>query len=254
MVDIATFPRPPRLDDRPVRHRMGLVARATDHTSEVDYARILCPRGVGVYVSRIPYANPVTPGTLAAMAPDLAGGAALILPGEPLDALVFGCTSASAVIGDAAVTAAIHRGKPGVRVVTPVSAVLAGLRAVGARRISVLTPYTAATSAPMARLLETEGFTLDRFTCLGMDDDRDMARIAPDDIVDLARAALAPGSDAVFVSCTAVRAAQVIDRIEDATGVPAVSSNHAVAWNVLRILGDEGAGAPGRLMRLPMTS
>ena len=100
--------------------------------------------------------------------------------------MVYGCTSASVVIGDAAVTAAIRRGKPGVPVVTPVSATLAGLRVLGARRISVLTPYSVQTSAPMARLFEAEGFTLDRFTCLNMDDDRDMARIALDDIVALA--------------------------------------------------------------------
>ena len=118
-------------------HRIGLVALATDHTTEVDFARILSPRGIGVYVNRIPYANPVTAETLAAMEPDLAEGAGLILPDEALDAMVYGCTAASVVIGDAAVRAAIHRTKPGVPVVTPISATLAGLRAMGARRISV---------------------------------------------------------------------------------------------------------------------
>ena len=78
-----------------------------------------------------------------------------------------------------------------------------------------------------------------------------MARLSPDSIVAAAQAALVPGSDAIFVSCTAVRAAGVIDRIEDATGVPAVSSNYATAWAVLRACGDTGVAAPGQLMRLP---
>ena len=112
---IQTAPRAARLDPRPMAQRIGLVALATDHTTEVDFARILSPRGIGVYVNRIPYANPVTPDTLAAMEPDLADGAGLILPGEALDAVVYGCTAASVVIGDAAVRAAIHRGKPGCR-------------------------------------------------------------------------------------------------------------------------------------------
>ena len=56
--------RAPRLDPRPVAHRIGLVALSTDHTIEVDFARILAPAGVAVYVSRIPFANPVTPETL----------------------------------------------------------------------------------------------------------------------------------------------------------------------------------------------
>lgn len=252
MSEILVSPRKPVLDDRPLRHRIGLVALATDHTSEVDYARMLAPRGIGVYVNRVLYANPVTPETLAAMEPNLAAAAALILPDEALDAVIYGCTSASVVIGDAAVRAAVQRGKPGVAVVTPVSATLAGLRAMGARRISVLTPYSVATSTPMAQLFEAEGFSVDRFTCLDMDDDRAMARIALDEIVALAVDATAKTSDALFISCTAVRAAGIIDRIEAATTVPTLSSNYATAWNVLRLLNDPGAGAAGHLMTLPL--
>ena len=49
------------------------------------------------------------------MQPALTAGAALILPGEKLDAICYSCTSASVVIGDAAVEAAIRPAKPGVR-------------------------------------------------------------------------------------------------------------------------------------------
>ena len=250
MTQIHVAEHAPQLDPRPVAHRIGLVALATDHTTEVDFARILAPQGVGVYVNRVEYVNPVTPERLRAMEPGLARAASLILPGEALDAVVYGCTSASVVIGESEVRAAIQRGKPGVEVITPVSATLAGLRAMGARRISVLTPYTVETSAPMAALFEAEGFEITRFTCLNMTDDRDMARIAPDEIVALAAKAMAPESDALFVSCTAVRAAGVIDRIEAATGRPALSSNYAAAWRVLRHLGVQAAAAPGHLMRL----
>ncbi|MBW0159548.1 ectoine utilization protein EutA [Sedimentimonas flavescens] len=250
MTQIRVSERSPRLDPRPVAHRIGLVALSTDHTTEVDFARILAPQGVGIYVNRIEYANPVTPERLRAMEPGLAEAASRILPGEALDAVVYGCTSASVVIGDDAVTAAIRRGKPGVPVITPVSATLAGLRAMGARRISVLTPYTVDTSAPMAALFEAEGFEIARFTCLNMSDDREMARIAPEEIVALGAEAAAPGSDALFISCTAVRAAGVIGHIEAAAGCPALSSNYAAAWAVLRHLGLPAAAAPGHLMTL----
>lgn len=250
MTGIDVFPRAPRLDPRPVAHRIGLVALSTDHTSEVDYARILAPAGFGIYVNRIPFANPVTPETLAAMEGDLAAGAALILPGEDLDAIVYGCTSASVCIGDAAVRAQVAKGKPGCPVVTPVSGALNGLRAIGARRISVLTPYTVETSRPMAAMFESLGFAIDRFTCLNMADDRDMARIALDDLVKIAAAAADRASDALFISCTAVRAASVIDRIETAAGLPTLSSNYSAAWNVARLCGVPGALAPGHLMTL----
>ncbi|NEX45597.1 ectoine utilization protein EutA [Pseudotabrizicola algicola] len=250
MTEIRISERQPRLDPRPVAHRVGLVALSTDHTSEVDYARMLCPAGIGVYVNRIPFANPVTPETLRAMEGDLAEGAALILPGEDLDAVIYGCTSASVCIGDAAVRAQVALGKPGCPVVTPISGTLAGLRAMGARRISVLTPYTVETSRPMAAMFEAEGIAIDRFTCLNMEDDREMARIAPDDLVTLASDAAFAGSDALFVSCTAVRAAGVIDRIEAAAGLPALSSNYAAAWQVARLCGVTGPLAAGHLMTL----
>ncbi|MDN5786539.1 ectoine utilization protein EutA [Pseudorhodobacter sp.] len=250
MTEIIVSTQKPVLDTRPLRHRVGLIALATDHTSEVDYARMLVPQGVGLYTARIPYANPVTPETLRAMAPELAQAAALILPDEALDAVIYGCTSASVCIGDAAVTAAIRQGKPDVAVVTPISATLAGLRAFGAKRISVLTPYSVETSRPMADLFEVEGFGLDRFTCLDMDDDREMARISLGSIIDLATQAVAKGSEALFISCTAVRAAGVIAEIEAAVGIPVLSSNYAGAWQVLRLLGDQGAAAPGRLMQI----
>lgn len=250
MTKINLGTRAPRLDPRPVAHRIGLVALATDHTTEVDFARILAPQGVGVYVNRVEYANPVTPERLRAMEPGLAEAAALILPGEELDAVVYGCTSASVVIGEAAVRAALQRGKPGVEVITPVSATLAGLRAMGAKRISVLTPYTVETSAPMAALFEAEGFDIAQFTCLNLTDDRDMARIATDEIVSLGAEAVATGSDALFISCTAVRAAGIIAQVEAAAGCPVLSSNYAAAWAVLRHLGLGAAAAPGHLMTL----
>lgn len=251
-IEIIPADRLPRLDDRPLEKRIGLVILATDHTTEVDFQRMVASERIGVYVSRIHYANPTTPENLLKMQPSLSAGAALILPDERLDAIMYSCTSASVVIGDQKIEEAIHAAKPGVPVVTPTAAAVKGLRAFGAKRISVLTPYTIETSWPMAGYFAGLGFEIDRFTCLGLTDDREMARIAPDEIVSFARQAMAPQSDALFISCTAVRAAQVAARIEVEIGKPVVSSNLATAWACLRLCGD-GASRPelGSLMTKP---
>lgn len=237
------------LDDRPLPCRVGLVTLATDHTTEVDFAA-LPPRGIGVYATRIPFANPVTPDTLAAMAGDVTRAAALILPDEPLDAVVYSCTSASVVIGDDRVRAAIRAGKPGAEPITPISAGFAALRALGADRITLLTPYTPPTTQPMAECFEDGGFVLQGLSCLNMTDDRAMARLSHGTIIDAARAAVAPGSQALFIACTAVRAAGIAARIEDAVGLPVVSANLATLWSAMRACGDKGAALPGQLMRL----
>lgn len=251
--EILLLPERPPLDDRPVARRVGLVVLSTDHTSEADYRQLVAGPGIGVYVARMPFANPVTPRNLLAMQPRLTEAAALILPGEPLDALCYSCTSASVVIGDDAIAAAIAAGKPGVPVVTPPAAATAGLRALGARRISILTPYTLETSRPMSDYFLAGGFEIASFSCLGLEDDREMARIRPAALVDLAVATLADDAEALFISCTAVRAAGLAAEIEARTGRPIVSSNLATAWQCRRLCGD-GSARPelGRLMAMPL--
>lgn len=248
-LELSLASRAPRLEDRPLEKRVGLIILATDHTTEVDFQRMVASDRIGVYATRIPYANPVTPENLRAMQPSLTAGAALILPDEPLDVVMYSCTSASVVIGDDAVEAAVKAAKPEAAVVTPTAAAVRGLKAFGARRISVLTPYTLETSRPMADYFLALGFDIARFTCLGLSDDREMARISPDEIVAFAREATAPDCDALFISCTAVRAAGVAAEIEAAIGKPVVTSNLATAWACLRLCGD-AAPRPelGRLM------
>jgi maleate isomerase len=254
-IDIRVHPTPPLFDERPLKKRVGLIILATDHTTEPDYQRMVASEEIGVYVARIPFANPVTPENLRRMQPSLTEAAALILPDEKLDAICYSCTSASVVIGDEEIAAAIHRAKPGVPVVTPPLAGVRGLKALGARRISVLTPYTVETSRPMAEYFSRHGFEIASFSCLGLEDDREMARISPSSLVERAVEATAQDAEALFISCTALRAASVVAEIEVRIGRPVVSSNLASAWNCLRICGDERPRPGlGRLMgvgRLP---
>ncbi|ADG18797.1 ectoine utilization protein EutA [Paraburkholderia atlantica] len=252
-ITIRQFERAPHLIERAFDKRIGLVILATDHTTEPDFAALVANERIGIYVNRVPYANPVTPDNLRAMQPSLTAGAALILPDETLDVVMYSCTSASVMIGDAQIERAIHAAKPSARVVAPTAAAVTALNTLGARRISVLTPYTAETSRPMAEYFAAQGFAIDRFSCLGLTDDREMARISHDDIVAFAREATARDSDALFISCTAVRAARIIARIEEATGKPVVSSNLATAWMCLRLCGEnEPRPEQGRLMTLPL--
>ncbi|TJV05115.1 MAG: ectoine utilization protein EutA, partial [Mesorhizobium sp.] len=96
----------------------------------------------------------------------------------------------------------VQAAKPGVPVVTPPMAGVRGLKALGARTISILTPYTVETSRPMAAYFVAHGFEIASFTCLGFDDDREMARIAPATLVDLTAKTTDAQADTLFVSCT----------------------------------------------------
>ena len=228
----------------PVR-RIGLIALATDLTSERDAATLL-PADTALHVTRVPFENPTTPATLRRLEGALSSAADLLVPDEPLSAIILSCTAASATIGDAAVSAAIEEALPGVPVVTPPEAACDAFAALAVRRIALLTPYLPETTAPMVAYFEGRGLDIVRAHCLGLADDRQMARIAADSILAAAEAVDCAEAEAVFLCCTALPALGVIARIEERIGKPVVTSNQASFWRALGHAGRAIKG-PGRL-------
>jgi len=231
--------------------RLGIIVLATDLTSERDAAHLIPGDRAAVHVTRILFHNPSTPENLARMAPELTGAADLILPGITLSAIAFSCTAASVEIGDAAIAGAINAARPAVPVVTPPDAAVAGFAALGVRRIALVTPYLVETTEPMAAYFVRRGLDLVSAHCLGIADDRDIARVSDDTIIEAAVAADHPDAEGIFLSCTALPAVGVIAAIEARLGKPVISSNQAFIWQLLRHARiTPPAHAPGRLFAL----
>lgn len=230
---VSLSPEPLRVDAFGTIRRLGLIALATDLTSERDFARLVPQDAAAVHTARIAFENPTTPETLMRMQPGLMRAADLILPDIPLDAICYSCTAASVVIGDEAVAGAINAARPGVPVVTPTGAARAAFRALGVRRIAVLTPYLIETSQPMAAYFSRHGLDVIRLHCLGMEDDREMARVSRETIVNAAVAVDTPEAEALFISCTALPALGAVAEIEARIGKPVVTSNQASIWAML---------------------
>jgi maleate isomerase len=242
-------------EERSAVRRLGLIALATDLTSERDFARIIPRDRAAVHATRIPFENPTTPENLCRMAPCLTTAAELLLPGESLDAVCYSCTAASVVIGDSAIADAIHAAIPGVPVVTPTRAARLAFAALGAARVAVLTPYLVETSRPMAAYFTQHGIDVTRLECFGLEDDRAMARVSRNSIVGAATRVDDARADAIFISCTALPAIGAIAEIEARTGKPVVTSNQASAWAMMRHAGiDQGPAGYGRLFTLDLPS
>ena len=219
--------------------RLGLIALSTDLTTERDYRHLLPADGLGLYTTRVAFENPTTPENLIKMTPRLTAAARLLPDDQRMDAICYSCTAASVVIGDEVVAEAIHVAHPGVPVVTPSQSAVSAFAALGASRISVLTPYLVETSEPMFTYFTQRGLDIQRFECFGMDDDRDMARVSSASIVEAACAVDHPDSEALFLSCTGLPAVPVIHEIEQRLGKPVVTSNQASAWALMQISGIE---------------
>lgn len=226
-----------QLDPRPVAKRIGLVALATDHTTETDFARMMQGHDVGVYVNRIGFENPTTHESLLRTGPRLADAARDILPDEALDVLVYGCTAASVVLGNDNVAKHMNSAKPDTPCVTPSSAAFDAFEALGVRKISVLTPYTQDVTDSLVTYFSRHGPEVLNATCFGLSDDRDMARVSKASIIEGGMAAFDPDAEALFISCTAVRAASCVAQLEAELGKPVITSNQAMVWRCMRHLG-----------------
>jgi maleate isomerase len=226
-----------RFNDASATARLGLIVLATDMTSERDLYRQLPRDNVAIHVTRIGFENPTTPENLRKMAPRLTEAAQLLAPLQPLKAICYSCTAASVAIGDDVVKASIQAGAGDVPVVTPSGAARMAFAALGVRRISILTPYTIPTTEPMAAYFAQHGMELSKVECLGLEDDRDMARVSDQTIINAAIALDSPDAEALFLSCTGLPAINVIAEIERRIGKPVVSSNQASAWAMSRLGG-----------------
>lgn len=214
--------------------RLGLITLSTDLTTERDYRQLIPSEGIGLYTSRVLFENPTTADNLKLMAPRLTAAAALLPSDQALTAICYSCTAASVVIGDNGIKKAIASYFPDTPVITPSSSAVKAFQAMGAQKISVLTPYLAQTCQPIAEYFTEHGFDICSFHCLGMKDDREMARVSVDTIIDAAVKADHPTSEALFISCTALPAIHAIAEVERITGKPVVTSNQATAWMMLQ--------------------
>lgn len=237
------------------RARIGLIVLATDYTIEHEWRRIMTGlTGVALYQSRILNDAQITPETLRAMEPRIAACADVILPGADFDVIAYGCTSAAMAIGEEKVFGRIREARPHVECTTPITAAFAAFRALGARRIGVLTPYRADVNRIVADYIKARGFTVPVFGSFNEENDNLVARIAPKSIKEGILAIRKRAKiDAVFVSCTSIRLAEAAAQIEKEIGIPVTSSNHAMAWHALRLANyDEKLPQWGKLFTLPL--
>ena len=236
------------------RAALGLISLTSDQVVEDEMHRVCDRPGVATYTSRIENAPTITPETLADMAGRITASTRLLMPGGRLDVVAYGCTSAAVAIGEDEIFRLIRAAKPDIAATTPITGAKAAFRAFGAKRIAVLTPYRADVNALIANHLIDHGFEIAVFGSFLEENDNMVAKIdgasIRDAVLDMIQGA---DADAVFVSCTNIRLADQVAELEERTGLPVTSSNHAMIWHGLRLAGvDDSDPRWGKLFTLPL--
>ncbi|WP_238335624.1 maleate cis-trans isomerase family protein [Serinicoccus kebangsaanensis] len=161
--------------------------------------------------------------------------------------VAYGCTSGSFVAGvDGEVAlreAIVEAGAPAA--VTTSGAAVAALRALGVRRVAVVTPYDESVTDSLGRFLAQAGLEVVGTGHLGL-----VGEIwtVPEAVTaDLVRRTVRAGAEAVFISCTNLRTYDILAPLEAELGIPVLSANQVTLWQALGAVGLTAVG-PGQVL------
>ncbi len=218
--------------------RIGLIVLQTDQTIEQEFASLMRGNGVALYHARIPNSMEVTPDTLRQMESDLPRSAELLPSSFKFDAIGYACTSGATMIGEERVAEIIRQIHPLAKSSNPITACKAALTALRINNIAMVTPYPPDVTLEMQANLRTCGFQTNAVASFNQSDDFTVARITSASILDaVLRVGGRDDCDGVFVSCTSLRALEIIADAEAKLDKPVISSNQALAWHLMRLSG-----------------
>ncbi len=227
---------------------LGLIVLQSDERIESDF-RQLTPKGVQLFVSRVPSALEVSNETLAEMEAHLSAAASVLPRAPDFDVVGYGCTSGTAQIGAATIADRVRSGVETQAVTEPVSALVAACRALGVRQLGILSPYVEPVSKKLRSVLRDGGIETPQFGSFAEPTEEKVARILETSTLEAAwQLAQNGGIDAMFLSCTNLRTLNIIEPLERELGIPVLSSNQVLAWHMLGLAGMAPSDrAPGRI-------
>ncbi|MDX1739206.1 MAG: arylmalonate decarboxylase, partial [Alphaproteobacteria bacterium] len=226
---------------------LGFILMSTDLAAEDDVFAIR-PQGVGTHITRLKTEDYTTNETLARHIDTMGEAASRLQPDMKPNVICYCCTSGSIVNGEDKVMEAIKAAAPYTKPMTLVTCVVAALKMLKAENIVVGTPYLDEINRAEADFLVEKGFNILDMQGLNLETGLEFGRVTPDYWVQFAKEIDQPNADAIFLSCSGIRSAQVIDEIEQKTGKPVVTSNQAMMWHCLRLAGiDDQISGFGKL-------
>ena len=133
-----------------------------------------------------------------------------------------------------------------------VTAVCNGLKAVGAKRIAIVSPFADTINAPMRRFFEAAGFEIPVLVGGEYSTNPQLRRVPPYIPYKAGRQAIlqAPDVDALFITCAGWATHPAVEPLERDFGIPVIVQMQALAWQASQLLGHSPERSPrhGMLM------
>jgi len=227
-------------------HKLGLIVPSWNTVMEYEVQR-MAGGSMSVHTMRIPHTADTEEKLLwlGTQAPAAAG----LLAHAKVDVICYGCAAGGFLKGpveDQALGARIEK-ETGIPVAVSSAAVAEALRTLGAKRVSLASPYAPWLNERLRQYLAAAGFEV--MAMQGLDTQNHSA-VTTERIEALIAEVDRPEAQAIFVSCSNFPTLGIIESMEHRLGKPVVASNQASMWKMLRLMGDRRVlpGA-GRLFR-----
>ncbi len=229
------------------QQKIGIIVPSWNTVMEYETQR-LAGRGASVHAMRIAHTADTEENLigLSVQAP----AAARLLAHAKVQVIGYGCT-ASGFLHTPAQDRALADGitaDTGIPCATSSRAIVDGLRALGATRLSLASPYAPWLNTRLKQYLDADGFEVLAMQGLSTEAHSTITR---ERILALVDEVVRPQTEAIFISCSNFRTLEIIDTVEQQYGLPVVTSNAAMMWRMLRLMHDrrDVAGA-GRLFKI----
>jgi maleate isomerase len=227
--------------------RIGLIIPSSNRIVEDEMVRHT-PPGVTAHVARLRMTG-VHRVAIDGLLPRMAK-AAVMLADARCNVIAFHCTAnsmAEGMVGEAKLLATLRQaGAPAAT--TTASAIRHALEILDARRIVLVTPYSVETTEEEAEFLHKTGFKVLYAKGYELNGSDEYCATPAQFWRDRTLMAARPDADAYLISCANISVFPVIEEIEQIVGRPVVTSNQAVIWEALSLMGaTDRRNCPGRL-------
>jgi len=231
--------------------RVGLIIPSSNRMVEQEMTRAF-PEGVTAHVMRLRMTGPHHV-PLEKLLPRVEEATRTLMDAK-CDVVAFHCTAASTeagLAGEERALAAVRRGGAE-QATTTATAIRNAFAALAARRIVLVTPYDAHTTAEEAAFFRTAGYEELHQVGFALGGSDQFCAAPAQFWFDRTVEAARPEADAYLISCANIATFAIIEELEHRLERPVVTSNQAVLWDALRRLGwRDRRGCPGRLFASP---
>ena len=173
------------------------------------------------------------------MAEDITSVTKEILPGEKLDCVAYGCTSGTVAVGYNSIKEKINKVKPEAKVTTPITSAVKALKKMNIKNISIFTPYTESINHSVIEYFKDSGINVKALHYLDIASDIDIGKVDSNYLFEVLSNLELNDSEALFISCTALPALDLIEKLEKKLNKIVLSSNQTLIWETLNLIGNK---------------